>query len=149
VGYPSAMRPDDQNELLPESGVGDRTPIVDEEPSTRRKQLATVFGGTLVGLVVGALLVVLIDRQNSTGSSGNIETWLFGLPILLAIAGTVIGSVLAGMRNVDDVDAPVRLRRFARRGRAATSVKGQLPGSDVPPRYEPEPTDTKPNHPSQ
>lgn len=132
------MTTDDRNEVVPPAGVGDRTPFVDEEPSTRRRQLATVFGGTLVGFTVGALLVVLIDRRNATGSSDNIETWLFGLPVLLAIAGTVIGWVLAGMRNADDVDAPVRLRRFARRGRAATSVDGQLPGSAVPPQYEPE-----------
>jgi len=134
----------DRNEVVPEAGVGNRTPIVDEEPSTRRRQIATVLGGTLVGFLVGALVVLLIDRRNATGSSDDLEVWLFGLPVLLAIAGTVIGWVLAGMRNVDDVDAPVRLRRFARRGRAATSVDGQLPGSEVPPRYEPEPTETDP-----
>jgi hypothetical protein len=139
------MTSDDRNEVLPEAGVGDRTPIVDEEPVTRHKQLVTVFGGTVVGFGLGALFVLLIDRRNYTGSADNLPTWLFGLPVLLAIAGTVIGMVLAGMRNVDDVDAPVRLRRFARRGQAATSVDGQLPGSEVPPHYEPEAPDAKSN----
>jgi hypothetical protein len=143
------MNSEDRHEVVPPAGVGDRTPFVDEEPSTRHKQLATVFGGTLVGFLVGALLVVLIDRRNATGSSDNIETWLFGLPILLAIAGTVIGWVLAGMRNVDDVDAPVRLRKFARRGQAATSVDGQLPGSEVPPRFEPGTTDAETDIPTR
>jgi hypothetical protein len=139
------MTLDDRHEVIPEAGVGDRTPIVDEEPATRHKQLATVFGGTLIGFGAGALVVLLIDRQSYTGSSDSLPTWLFGLPVLLAIAGTVIGFVLAGMRNVDDVDAPVRLKRFARRNQAATSVDGQLPGSDVPPRYEPDSTDPTTN----
>ena len=43
--------------------------------------------------------------------------------------------------TVEDVDAPIRMRRFARQGRAATSEQGQLPGSPVAPRYEEPPTD--------
>jgi hypothetical protein len=38
----------------------------------------------------------------------------------------------------------VRQRRFRRAGRAATSEQGQLPASDVPPRYAPAPRDHHP-----
>jgi hypothetical protein len=52
--------------------------------------------------------------------------------------------VAAGLPSVEVVDAPVRQRRFRRAGRAATSEQGQLPASDVPPRYAPAPRDHHP-----
>jgi hypothetical protein len=64
-------------------------------------------------------------------------SWLVGLPMLLAIGGTVIGWVIDGTFNAEVQDAPARRRRFVRRGRAATSREGQEPGSSVPPRYRP------------
>jgi hypothetical protein len=38
--------------------------------------------------------------------------------------------------EVEVVDAPVRMPRFRRMGRAATSERGQLPGSPVAPHME-------------
>jgi len=94
-----------------------------------------MFSGTAIGFLLGAAVVLLVDRSRDTGDSGNLAVWVFGLPLLLAIAGTVIGWVMAGLPSAPVMDAPVRQRRFARRGVAATSVRGQTPGSDVPPRY--------------
>ena len=82
-------------------------------------------------------MVLLVDAPRATGSGGNPAVWVFGLPGFLAIAGTVIGWVAAGLPGVEVVDAPVRQRRFRRAGRAATSEQGRLPASDVPPRYAP------------
>ena len=132
------MDRDNQNQVRPDAAAaGQRAPIVDESPSMRRRQIATILGGGATGFAIGAAIVLLVDRSRSSGDAGDLQVWLLGLPLLLSIPGLVIGWVLAGMRNVDDVDAPVRLRRFARRGRAATSVDGQLPGSDVPPHVAP------------
>jgi hypothetical protein len=110
-------------------------PIVSDSPTRRRRRLLTILAGTAVGLIVGGGLVLLLDASNYTGSNSNPWAWLVGLPVLLAIAGTVIGWVLAGLPSAEVVDAPVRQRSFERRGVAATSVEGQEPGSDVPPRY--------------
>ena len=100
--------------------------------------------GAAVGYGLGACFVVVFDRPRYSGSDSDLLVWLVGLPTLLAIAGAVIGSLVAAWPTVEDVDAPMRVRRFARQGRAATSERGQLPGSSVPPRYEdetpPEPT---------
>ena len=43
--------------------------------------------------------------------------------------------MLRTTRVVDVVDAPVRVGRYCRLGRAATSERGQLPGPAVAPRY--------------
>jgi hypothetical protein len=102
-------------------------------PGVRR--LAIIATGTLTGLVVGGLVVLLMGAPRATGSGENPAVWIFGLPGFLAIAGTVIGWVAAGLASVEVVDAPVRQRRFRRAGRAATAEQGQLPRSDVPPRY--------------
>ena len=84
---------------------------------------------------------MLFDRVRYSGNASDIVVWLVGLPMLLAIAGAVIGSLAAAWPTVEDVDAPIRMRRFARQGRAATSEQGQLPGSPVAPRYEEPPSD--------
>src|SRR6476620_4689979 len=107
--------------------------------------LRSIAAGTLPGLVVGGLVVLLMDAPRATGSGDNPAVWVFGLPGFLAIAGTVIGWVAAGLPSVEVVDAPVRQRRFRRAGRAATTERGQLPGSEVPPRYATSPRDRHPS----
>ena len=125
---------DDQLEVR-EGDAADGAPIVDDSPPRRRRRLAIIAAGTLTGLVVGGLVVLAVDAPRATGSGDNPAVWVVGLPGFLAIAGTVIGWVAAGLPSVEVVDAPVRQRRFRRAGRAATSEQGQLPGSEVPPRY--------------
>jgi MFS family permease len=110
-------------------------PIVSDSPPRKRRRLLTILAGTLVGLVIGGALVALLDSNRYTGDNNDPWVWVIGLPALLAIAGTVIGWVLAGAPSAEVVDAPVRQRSFEQRGVAATSVDGQEPGSDVPPRY--------------
>jgi hypothetical protein len=137
------MDRDDQLEVYKDEAA-DGAPIVDDSPPRRRRRLAIIAAGTLTGLVVGGLVVLLVDAPRATGSGDNPAVWVFGLPGLLAIAGTVIGWVAAGLPSVEVVDAPVRQRRFRRAGRAATSEQGQLPGSEVPPRYASSPRDRHP-----
>jgi|SRR4051794_12154714 hypothetical protein len=134
------MDRDDQLEVR-KRDAAEGAPIVDDSPPRRRRRLAIIAAGTLAGLVVGGLVVLLVDAPRATGSGDNPAVWIVGLPGLLAIAGTVIGCVAAGLPSVEVVDAPVRQRRFRRAGRAATSDEGQLPGSDVPPRYASSPRD--------
>jgi hypothetical protein len=120
-------------------------PIMDDSPPWRHRRLAIIAAGTLTGLVVGGLVVLLMDAPRATGSGDNPAVWVFGLPGFLAIAGTVIGGVAAGLPSVEVVDAPVRQRRFRHAGRAATTERGQLPGSEVPPRYTTSPRDRHPS----
>jgi len=94
---------------------------------------------------VGGLVVLLVGAPRATGSGDNPAVWVFGLPGFLAIAGTVIGWVAAGLPSVEVGDAPVRQRRFRRAGRAAATERGQLPGSEVPPRYATSPRDRHPS----
>jgi hypothetical protein len=108
----------------------------DDPPSRTRRRVLWVVVGAVVGYAVGGAFVLLVDRARYSGSASDIVVWLVGLPTLLAVAGAVIGWLAAGWRTVEDVDAPVREPRFARRGRAATSEQGQLPGSPVTPRYD-------------
>jgi MFS family permease len=110
-------------------------PVDSRSPPRKRRRLLTILAGTLVGLVIGGALVALLDSNRYTGDNNDPWVWVIGLPALLAIAGTVIGWVLAGAPSAEVVDAPVRQRSFEQRGVAATSVDGQEPGSDVPPRY--------------
>src|SRR5436190_17454955 len=114
--------------------AADGAPIVDDSPPRRRRRLG-IIAAALTGLIVGGLLVLLVDAPRATGSGDNPAVWVFGLPAFLAIAGTVIGWVVAGLPSAEVVDAPARQRRFRRAGRAATTEQGQLPGSEVPPRY--------------
>jgi len=110
-------------------------PIVSDSAPRRRRRLLTILAGTATGLIIGGVLVALLDASRYTGDNTDPWVWVVGLPGLLAIAGTVIGWVLAGAPSAEVVDAPVRQRSFEQRGVAATSVDGQEPGSDVPPRY--------------
>jgi MFS family permease len=128
------MATDDQLEVR-RSDSHKGAPIVSDAPPRRRRRLLTILCGTAAGLVIGGLLVGLLDSWKYTGSNSDPWVWVIGLPGLLAIAGTVIGWVLAGAPSSEVVDAPVRQRDFERQGVAATSVHGQEPGSEVPPRY--------------
>jgi len=138
------MHGDDQLEVRGRDAA-QAAPIVDDSPSWRHRRLAIIAAGTLTGLVVGGLVVLLMDAPRATGSGDNPAVWVFGLPGFLAIAGTVIGWVAAGLPSVEVVDAPVRQRRFRHAGRAATTERGQLPGSEVPPRYATSPRDRHPS----
>jgi hypothetical protein len=107
------------------------------EPRSRtRRRIAAILIGAAIGYAIGGAFVLLFDRARYSGDSSNLVVWLVGLPTLLAIGGAVIGSLVAAWPTVEEVDAPIRERRFARQGRAATSEQGQLPGSPVPPNYE-------------
>ena len=138
------MHGDDQLEVR-DRDAAHGAPIVDDSPPRRRRRLAIIAAGTLTGLVVSGLVVLLVDAPRATGSGDNPAVWVFGLPGFLAIAGTVIGWVAAGLPSVEVVDAPVRQRRFRRAGRAAATERGQLPGSEVPPRYATTPRDRRPS----
>ena len=138
------MDRDDQLEVR-ERDAAEGAPIVDDSPPRRHRRLAIIAAGTLTGLVVGGLIVLLVNAPRATGSGDNPAVWVFGLPGFLAIAGTVIGWVAAGLPSVEVVDAPVRQRRFRRAGRAAAAEQGQLPGSDVPPRYASAPRERHPS----
>jgi hypothetical protein len=138
------MDRDDQLEVR-ERDAAEGAPIVDDSPPRRHRRVAIIAAGTLTGLVVGGLIVLLVDAPRATGSGDNPAVWVFGLPGFLAIAGTVIGWVAAGLPSVEVVDAPVRQRRFRRAGRAAATEQGQLPGSDVPPRYASAPRERHPS----
>jgi hypothetical protein len=124
--------------------AADGAPIVDDSPPRRRRRLG-IIAAALTGLIVGGLVVLLVDAPRATGSGDNPAVWMFGLPGFLAIAGTVIGWVAAGLPSVEVVDAPLRQRRFRRAGRAATTEQGQLPGSEVPPRFASPPRDRHPS----
>jgi hypothetical protein len=112
---------------------------LDEEGRTqrhdrRRRQLTGLVLGAIVGWLAGFLLQYLVGITHVTGSASNPFAVAFGLPIAMAIAFGLFGLMLATTREVEVVDAPVRMGRFRRLGRAATSERGQLPGSPVPPR---------------
>jgi hypothetical protein len=107
-----------------------------DRPSRKRRRIVAVITGAVVCYAIGGGFVLLFDRERYSGSASDIVVWVVGMPILLAIAGAVIGSLVAAWPTVEDVDAPVRERRYVRRGRAATSEMGQTPGSPVPPRYD-------------
>jgi hypothetical protein len=102
---------DDQLEVYKDEAA-DGAPIVDDSPRRRRRRLAIIAAGTLTGLVVGGLVVLVVDAPRATGSGDNPAVWVVGLPGFLAIAGTVIGWVAAGLPSVEVVDALVHRRRF-------------------------------------
>jgi hypothetical protein len=87
----------------------------------------------LAGFAIGLGLEWAVGSERLTGHVGNVASMLFGLPTALAIAVGLFGLLLGTVREAPVVDAPVRDRRFRRLGRAATSRRGQLPGSPVRP----------------
>ena len=116
----------------------------EDPPARKRRRILAILMGALVGYAIGGGFVLIFDRVRYSGNKSDIVVWLVGLPTLLAIGGAVIGSLVAAWPAVEDVDAPIRMRRFARQGRAATSEQGQLPGSPVPPRYDQTDEDPRP-----
>jgi hypothetical protein len=118
----------------------------DDPPERAHRRILAILIGAGIGFGIGACFVVVVDRARYSGADSDLLVWLVGLPTLLAIAGAVIGSLVAAWPTVEDVDAPMRVDRYARQGRAAASERGQLPGSAVPPRYEDEaPPQTRPS----
>src|SRR3954453_9978710 len=101
------MDRDDQLEVR-HRDAADGAPIVDDSPPRRRRRLAVIAAGTLTGLVGGGLVGLLGDAPRATGSGDNPAVWVFGLPGFLAIAGTVIGWVVAGLASVEGGDAAGR-----------------------------------------
>lgn len=89
--------------------------------------------GAAAGFVVGLLLEWAIGSERLTGHADDPFSIAFGLPVALAIAAGLFGLLIGTAREEPDVDAPVRVARFRRLGRAATSSRGQLPGSPVRP----------------
>src|SRR4051812_25603833 len=112
------MDRDDQLEVR-KRDAAEGTPIVDDSPPRRRRRLAIIAAGTLAGLVVGGLVVLLVDAPRATGSGDNPAVWIVGLPGLLAIAGTVIGWVGPGLPSEEVVDAPRGQRHLPGAGPAA------------------------------
>jgi hypothetical protein len=97
------------------------------------RQFTGLFGGAAVGFTAGLILQWAIGLTRITGHADNPFSVIFGLPVAMAIAFGLFGLLLATTREVAVVDAPVRVRWFRGLGRAATSTRGQLPGSSVPP----------------
>jgi hypothetical protein len=127
----------------------DASPLHEETAAARAGHRRTRTVGVLVGAVIGAIVgvVVLIatDSWHTTGNDSNPAVYVFGLPMFTAAVGAVMGWLFSGIPEHGVVDAPVRDARFARSGRAATSVQGQEPGSPVEPDYAPD----SPERPSQ
>ena len=95
------------------------------EHRRRGQALLSAGAGLVIGAVAGYGVVSEINPRQSA--------YRWGLVFALALIGLFIGGVLAETRVASDVDAPVRDVEAARRGQAATSVQGQLPGSPVRP----------------
>jgi hypothetical protein len=100
----------------------------------RRRQFTGLAAGVVVGWLIGFGLEYAVGSRPVTGSASNPFSVAFGLPLALAVAFGLFGLMLGTTREVDVVDAPVRVPRYRRLGRAATSERGQLPGSAVTPR---------------
>src|SRR4051795_4972538 len=114
------MDRDDQLEVR-KRDAAEGAPIVDDSPPRRRRRLGIIAAGTLAGLVVGGLVVLLVDAPRATGSGDNPAVWIVGLPGLLAIAGTVIGCVAAGVPRGEGGDAPGDQRTLRAAGPGPTA----------------------------
>ena len=118
-----------------------RNALRDDTPARgRRRRLTRGTGialGAVVGLAVGIAVLLIVDGFRTSGHDDSPLVLVFGIPTFTAIAGGVLLGLLSGVPEHAVVDAPVRERRFARSGRAATSAEGQLPGSPVEPRVAP------------
>jgi len=102
----------------------------------RRSQIAGLAAGAAAGFVAGIVLEWAIGSERLTGHADDPFSLAFGLPVALAIAVALFGLLLGTAREEPVEDAPVRVRRFRRMGRAAVSTQGQVPGSPVPPKYD-------------
>ena len=137
-----AARTQPPAESLREEGRGRRH-------GRRRRQFTGLAAGVVVGWLIGFGLEYAIGSRPVTGSASNPFSVAFGLPLVLAVAVGLFGLMLGTTSEVDLVDAPVRVGRFRRLGRAATSKRGQLPGSTVAPRYPEELGDPEPRRPGR
>ena len=103
-----------------ESGSALRSESPRRERHRRRSQFGGLAAGAVAGLVVGVLIEWALGSERLTGHADDPFSLAFGL-------------LLGTAREPAVEDAPVRVGRFRRLGRAATSRQGQLPGSPVPP----------------
>lgn len=108
----------------------------------RRRRQAGLW--SLVGIVVGGVAGVIAGELIEPGSGYVVV----GLGVGLAVVGFFTGGLVAESRTASDVDVPVRDRRAARRGRAATDRRGQTVESPVEPDHAPA-RDTTSRLPSQ
>ncbi len=115
-------------EALREEGAGRRH-------GRRRRQYGGLAAGFVLGWLLGFAVEYLVGSRLVTGSASDPFSVAFGLPAALGIMFGLFGLMLGTTRDVEVVDAPVRVPRFRRLDRAATSERGQEPGSPVTPRY--------------
>jgi hypothetical protein len=115
----------------PESAFRSESPR--RERHRRRSQFGGLFAGAAAGFVAGLLVQWAVGAERLTGHVDDPFSVAFGLPVALAIAAGLFGLLLGTAKEPPVEDAPVRVGRFRRLGRAATSTQGQLPGSPVPP----------------
>jgi hypothetical protein len=104
------------------------------EHGRRRRQFGGLAAGFVLGWLIGFLLEYAIGSKLVTGSASDPFSVAFGLPAARGIMFGLFGLMLGTTREVEVIDAPVREPRYRRLGKAATSERGQLPGSTVAPR---------------
>jgi hypothetical protein len=105
------------------------------ERHRRKSQFAGLAAGALAGVVAGVLIQWAVGSERLTGHADDPFSLAFGLPVAMGIAAGLFGLLLGTAYEPPVEDAPVRVRRFRRLGRAAVSKQGQLPGSPVPPLH--------------
>jgi len=118
-----------------QSGPALRAESPRREQHRRRSQFAGLFAGAFAGFIAGVAIQWVFGSERLTGHVGDPFSIAFGLPVALAIAAGLFGVLVGTAREEPAEDAPVRVRRFRRMGRAAASERGQLPGSPVPPAH--------------
>jgi hypothetical protein len=69
-----------------------------------------------IAYTIGVIAVVVIDNRRLTGNPHDPFVYLIGLPMLIAIAGGVMGALVSVLSYSEEVDAPVR-----------TNTRGQTP----------------------
>lgn len=137
-GYAAGMHGHDDPEFV-------RTPQTDPPtPRTERRRRRQAGLWSLVGVVVGGVVGVIAGELIEPGSGYVVV----GLGVGLAVVGFFAGGLVAESRTATDVDSPVRDRRAARSGRAATDPRGQTVESPVEPDHAPA-HDTTSHLPSQ
>ena len=128
-----ALRSAWRQATLSQAGASRGEPRREQAP--REASSMGLAAGAASGLVVGLLLEWAIGSERLTGHADDPFSIAFGLPVALAIAAGLFGLLVGTAREEPVEDAPVRVRRFRRMGRAAVSKRGQLPGSPVPPAH--------------